>query len=205
MIPDLDAGLRGYFSAFARLLDHVQVTSDRGEPVALDAAVDSIVDLIVSVKDSGAKVLLIGNGGSAALVSHTQNDLCKMVGARAMVFTEGPLLTATANDDGYQAVFHRPVELWADPHDLLIAVSSSGESENIVRAAAAARAKGCRVVTMTGFSATNRLRQLGVLNVYVPASTYGYVETAHALIAHCVTDMAVLRAAMPVRLDARIS
>jgi D-sedoheptulose 7-phosphate isomerase len=198
MIPDLDAGPRGYFSAFARLLDQVEITTDRGEPVAIDDAVNSVVDLIVSVKDSSAKVLLVGNGGSAAIVSHLQNDLCKTVGVRAMVFTEGPLLTATANDDGYDAVFHRPVALWADPHDLLIAVSSSGESENIVKAAAAAKAKGCRVVTMTGFSPANRLRQLGNVNVYLPASAYGYVETAHALIAHCVTDIAVLRTAAPV-------
>jgi D-sedoheptulose 7-phosphate isomerase len=150
------------------------------------------------VKDSNAKILLIGNGGSAALVSHMQNDLCKTVGVRAMVFTEGSLLTATANDDGYHAVFRRPVELWAEAHDLLIAVSSSGESENIVNAAIAAKAKGCRLVTMTGFSPMNRLRRLGDVNVYVPAATYGYVETAHALIAHCLTDNAVLRTAAPV-------
>jgi D-sedoheptulose 7-phosphate isomerase len=198
MITDIGAGPRGYFSAFARLLDQVEITTARGEPVAVDDAVDSVVDSIVSVKESGAKVLLIGNGGSAAIVSHMQNDLCKTVGVRAMVFTEGPLLTATANDDGYHAVFHRPVELWADAQDLLIAVSSSGESENIVKAATAAKAKGCRVVTMTGFRPANRLRQLGNVNVYVPASTYGYVETAHALIAHCVTDIAVLRSAAPV-------
>jgi D-sedoheptulose 7-phosphate isomerase len=197
MITDI-GGPRGYFSTFARLLDQVAITTDRAELVAVDEAVDSVVDSIVSVKDSSAKVLLIGNGGSAAIVSHMQNDLCKTVGVRAMVFTEGPLLTATANDDGYHAVFQRPVELWADAHDLLIAVSSSGESENIVKAAAAAKAKGCRVVTMTGFNAANRLRQLGHLNVYVPACTYGYVETAHALIAHCVTDIAVLRTAVPV-------
>jgi D-sedoheptulose 7-phosphate isomerase len=202
MINEIGAAPRGYLAAFARLLEQVEITTDRGERLDLDDAVDALVDSILSIKDSNAKILLIGNGGSAAIVSHTQNDLCKMVGVRAMVFTEGPLLTATANDDGYHAVFHRPIELWADAHDLLIAVSSSGESENVVKAATAARAKGCRLVTMTGFSPTNRLRQVGDVNVYVPAATYGYVETAHALIAHCVTDIAMLRAgAATVRLD----
>ena len=198
MIADISAGPRGYLTAFSRLLDQVEITTDRGGQVPIDDAVDSVVSAIAAVKASGAKVLLIGNGGSAALVSHMQNDLCKMVGVRAMVFTEAPFLTATANDDGYDSVFHRPVELWADAADVLIAVSSSGESENIVKAAAAAKAKGCRVVTMTGFRPANRLRQLGHVNVYVPASAYGYVETAHALIAHCVTDIAVLRTAAPV-------
>jgi D-sedoheptulose 7-phosphate isomerase len=198
MKPVISAGPRAYLSAFVQLLDHIEVTTDRGEKTPVDDAVDLVVDLIVSVKDSSAKVLLIGNGGSAAIVSHMQNDLCKTVGVRAMVFTEGPLLTATANDDGYHAVFHRPVELWADANDVLIAVSSSGESENIVKAAAAARAKGCRVVTMTGFNPMNRLRQVGNMNVYVPATAYGYVETAHALMAHWVTDIAVLRTAATV-------
>jgi D-sedoheptulose 7-phosphate isomerase len=201
MIIDRNDGPRGYFSAFASLLDQVEVTSHGGARMAIDHAVDLVVDSIVSLKDAGAKVLLIGNGGSAAIVSHMQNDLCKTVGVRAMVFTEGPLLTATANDDGYHSVFHRPVELWAEARDLLIAVSSSGESENIVRAAAAARERGCQIVTMTGFRPENRLRQLGNVNVYVPASTYGYVETAHGLIAHCVTDMAVLRTARPFEIE----
>jgi D-sedoheptulose 7-phosphate isomerase len=198
MMIDFGAGPRGYFAAFSRLLDQVEVTSNPSARLAIDDAVNHVVDLIVSAKGSGAKVFLVGNGGSAAIVSHMQNDLCKMVGVRAMVFTEGPLLTATANDDGYHSVFHRPVELWAEAQDLLIAVSSSGESENIVRAAMAAKAKGCRLVTMTGFQPANRLRQLGDVNVYVPASAYGFVETAHALIAHCVTDIAMLRSAAPV-------
>jgi D-sedoheptulose 7-phosphate isomerase len=198
MITDAGAGPRGYFAAFSRLLDRVEVSTDRSAPISIDDAVGQVVESIMSLKDSNAKILLIGNGGSAAIVSHMQNDLCKMVGVRAMVFTDGPLLTATANDDGYHAVFHRPVELWADAGDLLIAVSSSGESENIVKAAATAKAKGCRIVTMTGFAPQNRLRQIGDLNVYVPASAYGYVETAHALIAHCVTDLAVLRTAATV-------
>lgn len=201
MINEIGAAPRGYLAAFARLLEQVEITTHRGERLDFDEALGTLVDSILSIKDAHAKIFLIGNGGSSAIVSHTQNDLCKQVGVRAMVFTEGPLLTATANDDGYDAVFHRPIELWADEHDLLIAVSSSGESENVVKAAIAARAKGCRLVTMTGFSPTNRLRQAGDVNVYVPAAIYGYVETAHALIAHCVTDMAMMRVGASVRLD----
>jgi len=88
--------------------------------------------------------------------------------------------------------------LWADQHDVLIAISSSGESHNIVKAATLAREKSCRVVTFTGFKPTNCLREIGYVNVYVPASTYGHVEMAHSLIAHCVTDLAVMRNAAPV-------
>jgi D-sedoheptulose 7-phosphate isomerase len=121
----------------------------------------------------------MGNGGSAAIVSHVHNDLCKAVGVRAVVFDDTPLLTALANDEGYHEVFRRPLELWADRGDLLIAVSSSGESENIVSAAASAKQKGCTLLTFTGFKPTNRLRQIGDFNIYVPAAHYGYVEIAH--------------------------
>ena len=197
MKSDFVVGASAYFAAFSRLLERVEITADEGALVPIDEGIGSVVELILSLKDRSGKALLIGNGGSAAIVSHMHNDLCKSVGVRAIVFNETPLLTAVANDHGYPAVFHRAVELWADRHDVLIAVSSSGESENIVKAATLAREKGCRLVTLTGFRPANRLRQLGHLNVYVPASTYGYVEMAHSLIAHCVTDMATMRASAP--------
>lgn len=188
----------GYFAAFSRLLEGVEITRHEGESLSIDEGIGAVIASIASLKASRGKALLIGNGGSAAIVSHMHNDLCKSVGVRAIVFNETPLLTAVANDDGYDAVFHRPVELWADRDDLLIAVSSSGASENIVKAAALAKGKGCLVVTFTGFKPTNRLRQIGDLNVYVPASTYGYVEMAHSVIAHCITDIAVMRTAASV-------
>ncbi|HEV2983842.1 MAG TPA: SIS domain-containing protein [Vicinamibacterales bacterium] len=191
MSSNVSAGPRRYFTAFARLLEQVEVTTREGKSLPVDEGLGSVATLIGSLRDSGAKALLIGNGGSAAIVSHMHNDLCKSVGVRAIVFNDAPLLTAVANDHGYHTVFHRPVELWADRHDVLIAVSSSGESENIVKAASLANDKGCRLVTFTGFRPTNRLRQLGQVNVYVPASDYGFVEMAHSVIAHCVTDIAV--------------
>jgi len=192
------AGASAHFAAFARVLERIEVTDEEREAVPLDRGIDSIVDSIVALKDNGRKALLIGNGGSAAIVSHVHNDLCKAVGVRAIVFNETPFLTAMANDHGYHSVFHRPVDLWADRGDLLIAVSSSGESENIVTAAALAKEKGCRVFTFTGFGAGNRLRRIGDLNVYVPASEYGSVEMAHSVIAHFVTDMAMVRASASV-------
>jgi D-sedoheptulose 7-phosphate isomerase len=179
-----------YLTGLARLFERVEVTGERGAPIALDDGVARAVALIVSRRNVG-KVLLIGNGGSAAIVSHMQNDLCKAAGVRAMVFNEAPLLMALANDDGYDSVFDRPVGLWAEPGDVLIAVSGSGESENVVRAATLALEKGCRLITLTGFRPANRLRQLGEVNVYVPASGYGYVEMTHAIIGHCITDMAM--------------
>jgi D-sedoheptulose 7-phosphate isomerase len=191
-------GAGSYLAAFSRLLECIEITTGRGEPLPLDEGIGSVVEAIVSLKNRSGKAFLIGNGGSAAIVSHVHNDLCKSVGIRSIVFNETPLLTALANDHGYAAVFQRPVDLWADRDDLLIAVSSSGESENILKAAATAREKGCRLITFTGFAPGNRLRQLGDVNVYVPASDYGHVEMSHSVVAHCITDMAAMRASAPV-------
>lgn len=135
--------------------------------------------------------MLVGNGGSAAIVSHMQNDLCKAVGVRAMVFNEPPLLTALSNDHGYGCVFERPVDLWAESGDLLLAISSSGQSENILRAARSAKARGCQILTLSGFLADNPLRGMGHLNFYAPSQVYGYVELVHSVLAHFLTDCAV--------------
>jgi len=195
MAPESVTSPSGYFAAFARLFDEVEITTRDGRGLTLDEGVAAAIDLVVALRTSQAKAMIIGNGGSAAIASHLHNDLCKSVGVRAMVFNEPPLLTALANDDGYHTVFHRPLELWANPGDLLIAVSSAGESQNIIKAATLGAAKGCRLLTMSGFKPGNSLRRLGDVNVYVPSDRYGYVEMAHSVIGHCVTDMAIARLA----------
>jgi D-sedoheptulose 7-phosphate isomerase len=198
MKPDVLDTPHDYLVGFGRMLERIELTGRAGDPLPGDLGITSIIDLIVTMRELGKKVMLIGNGGSAAIVSHIHNDLCKSVGLRAVVFNESPLLTAIANDDGYHEVFARPVSLWADKGDLLIAVSSSGESENIVKAAALAQNSGCRLVTFTGFKPGNRLRQMGDVNVYVPIANYGYVEMAHSVVAHYVTDQATMRIAASV-------
>lgn len=186
----LQTNVADYFKTLSQLLQAIEVTDKTGNPMSLEEGTDKAVSLILEVKASSRKVVLAGNGGSSAIVSHVQNDLCKMVGARAMVFTEQPLLTAMANDEGYGSVFEQPIHLWGEPGDLLITVSSSGNSENIVRAIGAAKNKGCQAVTMSGFDANNTSRAMGDLNFYVASHVYGYVETAHTALAHFLTNKA---------------
>lgn len=184
---------RAYLADLSRLFEAVEASGAGEARMAVDAAVAAAVDLLGGLGRNGRKAMLIGNGGSAAIVSHMQNDLFKMVGLRAIVFTEQPLLTALSNDDGYETVFRQPVNRWAEPGDLLIAVSSSGESNNIITAVAAARERGCQVLTFSGFKPGNRLRQMGDLNFYVPVVNYGYVELTHSILGHCITDFAAAR------------
>jgi D-sedoheptulose 7-phosphate isomerase len=184
----LNGGVIGYIKRLSDILMTTEATDGRGAPVELETAMDRAVDLAREANQAGAKILLVGNGGSAAVVSHMQNDLCKAAGLKAMVFTEHPLLTALTNDDGYETAYEFQIRLWAMRGDVLIAVSSSGGSENILRACKAASDLNASIVTFSGFAPDNTLRSLGDVNFYIRSHSYGQVETAHAALGHYLTD-----------------
>ena len=146
------------------------------------------IEMLRRIKKSGNKVILVGNGGSSALVAHMSNDLCKCDGIPALVFTEQSLLTALTNDEGYDVAYAWQISLHASKGDLLIAVSSSGQSQNIIKSVEAACDKGMQVITFSGFSPDNTLRQIGDLNFYMPSSSYGMVEMSHSIYCHYLTD-----------------
>ena len=136
----------------------------------------------------GGQVFLIGNGGSAAMASHMAADALKNGHLRAHAFNDAALLTAAGNDAGYDQVFAIPLARLARAGDLLIAISSSGNSPNIVRALEAAAGLGVAAVTLTAKQPDNRARALGALNFYVPLDRYGWAESAHQVILHCWFD-----------------
>jgi D-sedoheptulose 7-phosphate isomerase len=154
---------------------------------------DQAVELINGTRLTSAKVMVIGNGGSAAIASHLQNDLSKAVGVRSLVFNEPSLLTALSNDHGYSCIFERPIQMWAEKDDVLVAISSSGRSENIICGAQAAKEKGCSIITLSGFKPNNPLRKLGNLNFHIASESYGQVEVAHSTLTHLLSDMAMAR------------
>jgi D-sedoheptulose 7-phosphate isomerase len=181
-------GASSYLAELSRLLSAMEIRGRNGESLSQDDGGQAALNLIRTAKKKKAKVVVVGNGGSAAIASHMQNDLCKAVKMRALVFTEQSLLTALANDDGYQTAYETLMNLWAEPDDLLIAISSSGRSENILRCAASARKAGCQIVTFSGFAADNPLRSSGDINFYIPSDSYGHVELAHAALSQFLAD-----------------
>ncbi|MBI2901293.1 MAG: SIS domain-containing protein [Planctomycetes bacterium] len=183
-----------YFRTLADLLDAVQVTDGEGRALALQEGGDRAAALIESVRAGSRKILLVGNGGSAAISSHMQNDFCHAAGVRSMAFTDAAMLTALSNDHGYPEAFERCVRMWAAPDDLLIAVSSSGRSENILRGVRAAREGRAAVLTCSGFRPDNPLRSMGDVNFYVGSGAYGPVELAHHAILHYLSDRVAKRA-----------
>jgi D-sedoheptulose 7-phosphate isomerase len=179
-----------YFRKLSDLLCSVSITDSDRNVLDHEKAYKQVVSTMFR---KNVKVLLIGNGGSAAIVNHMCNDLCFSVGCPAMIFNEPSQLTAISNDYGYECVFEKPIALWAKENDLLVAVSSSGKSKNILRGVQAALEKGCKVVTFSGFSPDNPLRQLGNINFYISSSHYGEVETTHMTLTHYLTDLAMSR------------
>lgn len=176
-----------YFQRVTRLLGSTRVTLRDQSQLGLDAGASHAVDMVLQAADHGGKVFVIGNGGSAAIAAHLQSDLVRSVG-RAMAFYDPPTFTASANDFGYGSVFETPLRNWVDSGDCLVAISSSGNSENVVRAASAAKEMGGSVITLTGFDPQNDLRALGDINFHVVSHHYGLVESAHAVLAHYLAD-----------------
>lgn len=162
--------------------------------------VDAVADLIAELAAAhaaGRRVFLAGNGGSAATASHLACDLAKTTLGppggpparrfRALALTDNvPLLTAWGNDVGYEAVFAEQLRNLAEPGDLLVVVSASGNSPNILAALAAARALGLRTAGLLGFGG-GAAAGLADVAVVVPGDQYGYVEDLHLALGHLVT------------------
>lgn len=187
----MDGQLEAYLAAVGRLGAAIEATDAGGARLKLGAATARAVAMAEATKRDGTRVLFVGNGGSAAIASHMATDWTKNGGFAATAFNDGATLTCLANDLGYDQVFARQIQAHARAGDLLIAISSSGNSPNILNAVSAARAKRCDVVTLSGFAPDNRLRSRGDLNFWVPSPLYGFVELAHLAICSAIFDLAM--------------
>jgi DNA-binding MurR/RpiR family transcriptional regulator len=118
------------------------------------------------------------------MASHVAADLAKNAHVHTEVFSDLSLITAIANDLDYEEVFAEPLRRRMAEGDMLIAISSSGESPNVLRAVEEATRLGGLVVTLSAMRPTNHLRTRGALNLYVPADNYGLAESCHAAILH---------------------
>lgn len=174
-----------YLAGLSRALDGV----DR-------KALDAMVAALREAHAADTFIYVCGNGGSAATASHMVNDLVKAPADasgcrpfRAMALTDcTPLMTAFANDIEYAQAFSRQVEAFARPGDLLIAISGSGNSPNVLEAAKTARTKGMTVIGMTGYDG-GKLKDLVDIHVHVPCPCIAQVEDAHLIIEHAVVEV----------------
>ncbi|MCR5237980.1 MAG: SIS domain-containing protein [Lachnospiraceae bacterium] len=153
-----------------------------------DSGIASLVEIFTYHKRHNSHVFFVGNGGSAAISSHMTADYMKNGGMNTVSLYDNAVMSCMGNDYGYEMVFSRPLSFLAKSDDLLVAISSSGESANIINAIDTVHSNGANVLTLTGFKPENRIRKLGDHNIYVPSMKYGIVESIHNLILQQIVD-----------------
>ena len=177
-----------YVAAIGTSLNRLAITDNRGQPVDAAQGFGRWVEMTHDVQAGGRNIYLIGNGASSAMASHFAAEACKNGGLRAQAFNDGALLTCTGNDLAFDQVFALPLTRFARAGDLLISISSSGASRNILQALERARELGLRIVTLSGRDAGNRSRLSGDLNFYLPSDRYGWIESGHHVVLHYWLD-----------------
>jgi len=177
-----------YRTIFDRTLGALEVTDRNGSRVGPDAGLEGLCLLSGKVRSAGRSQYICGNGASSAIASHMAIDWSKNGRVQTRVFSDAALLSAVVNDMGVEHMYSAPLEFYAQSGDLLVTISSSGNSPNVIRAIHKARELGLDVVTLSGLKPDNASRALGNLNFYIPAKTYGLVECAHQVLLHMWLD-----------------
>ncbi len=177
-----------YVAAIGTGLTHLAVTDKDGQSLSAAEGFGRWVEITHDVQARGQHIYLIGNGASAAMASHFAADACKNGGLRAQAFNDGALLTCAGNDLAFDQVFALPLTRFAKTGDLLITISSSGASQNILQALEVAHEMRLQIVTVSGRSSNNPSRSFGDVNFYLPVSRYGWIESGHHVVLHYWLD-----------------
>jgi D-sedoheptulose 7-phosphate isomerase len=141
----------------------------------------ALAELVEKKGKQGARFFFAGNGASASIASHAAVDFTKQVGIKAYDFNEPNFITALSNDYGYENWVGKALEFRAETGDVLVLISSSGKSPNILSAAKQAKSMGLVLVTFSGFAADNPLRLAGDINFWVDSRAYNIVECTHMI------------------------
>jgi len=151
-----------------------------------------IRDLLLEVNNNNNKVLIFGNGGSAAIASHFSVDITKNAKMRCLNFNEADLITCFSNDYGFDRWVEKAIDFYGDEGDLLILISSSGQSENMLNGVQAARNANFKsIVTLSGFAKDNPLSQLGDINLWLDSKAYNFVENVHQIWLLTIVDLII--------------
>jgi phosphoheptose isomerase len=159
--------------------------------------IEATRDLWLACRDRGGRVLFMGNGGSSGIASHLAIDLAKNAKVPSACFSDAAQVTCLANDYGFENWMSRALQLSATGSDVLVAISSSGRSRNILNAAATAKSMGMPLVTLSGMVADNPLRALGDVNFWFDSRAYNVIETVHQLWMMSTIDLIIGNAEYP--------
>ena len=172
---------------FSKILESTEC-SINGSYCELEEGQNFFYKLVDNLKKNNGSLYIIGNGGSAGVASHSVNDFFNVVKIKAYTLHDPSLFSCFANDYGYEFVFSKQIDQIISKDDLLIAISSSGNSANITNAVNAAKTKNAQVITLSGFNKENKLRSMGLINFWLNSTDYGFVEIGHQFLLHNIVD-----------------
>jgi D-sedoheptulose 7-phosphate isomerase len=180
-IGDLMSNMQNYFKEYfskietgLECIDHLRL--------------DKLVGLIEKTKETGNKIIIVGNGGSASIASHLMVDFTNAAKIRAINFNEPGIITCLSNDYGYENWISKALDFYANPGDTVILISSSGQSKNMLIGANKAKSININIVTFSGFLEDNPLRTLGDINFWVDSKAYNVVEMVHNIWLLAIVD-----------------
>lgn len=170
-----------YLKTYNSLINNPAITND----------LIQIKSLFQDTSNKGGKIILAGNGGSAAMASHVAVDMTKNAGIRAVTFNEYDLITTLANDFGYENWISKAIEFYYNSKDIIVLISASGQSQNVLNAATKSKELGLTVITFSGMSPQNPLRNQGDINLWVDSQVYNIVEMTHHVWLLAIVDMII--------------
>jgi len=184
----MDLTLINRLEIFKSIVANSIATNVENKILDTEEGLKKAYNLLIMNKQENKHTFVIGNGGSAAIASHAVIDFMNVAKLSAHTIHDSATLTCMANDYGYENVFSNILKVTIKENDTLIAISSSGNSKNIINAVNTAKLNAASVITLSGFDSENTLRSLGDLNFWCNAKDYGMVEIAHQFILHNLVD-----------------
>ena len=151
--------------------------------------IDKSVELIQECKKNKGKTYIIGNGGSSSIASHVSVDFAKVANVPSNTFNNANLITCFANDYGHENWIKEAIKAYTQKNDILILISRSGNSKNIINAAKYCNENNIRLITLSGFDKSNPLAKLGDVNIHINSNNYNYIEMSHHIILLSIVDI----------------
>ena len=171
-----------YFKNYANSISDLLAEVD-------SSLIDQSVELIKKKISSKSRIFIVGNGGSSSIASHASVDFSKSAKIKSLTFNNSNLITCFANDFGYENWVKEAIKAFCTIDDILILISSSGKSKNIVNAAKYCSTNKINLITLSGFSKDNELSKLGNVNFFVSSNDYNYIEMTHLIILVSIVDI----------------
>ena len=178
-----------YTNEVEKGIQHIIVTDKSSAEIDVQEALDLWSAKAKKTRDElNGLIFFCGNGASATMAEHMSHDWFQNAEVNTATCAETAHITAISNDLSYEEVFSYRIRRILSDKDILVTISSSGNSPNIIKALEAGREQGAYCITFSGKNADNHSRMMGDLNFYIPLDTYGLVESAHAVVLHAALD-----------------